>query len=241
MQTNKLIAKLSERCQILILDSAKLEILNTSELICRANEITQFVWFPIDGYISNIEVVDKNKEIEVGMIGEEGLLGAEVAIGLAKNPYTAIVQGQGRAWKISTSDILFLIKKESEIQAMIFGYLGFRFRQIGMSLGCSHYHGIQQRLAKWILMSQDRAKSSTIAMTQKFISVMLGVRRVSVSGVAKEYGQLGLIEYKRGSIKILDRDKLLRLTCDCYQRELELYKCCQISHINNEGDVNDGV
>lgn len=218
MNKNLLIDLLPKNTQALFFLKAELIDLALSKIICLVDEPTKYVYFPTDGFISITQSVDKHPAIEIGMIGREGALGTEVILGCSVNPFSAIVQGSGNAWKISTKDLIAEAKKSADLRRMLNSYISVRIGQLGLSAACEHFHEIGPRLAKWLLMSQDRAQSSTFLMTHEFIALMLGVRRVGVTTTASDFRRRGLIEYHRGEMKVLNRVALKAEACSCYQK-----------------------
>jgi CRP-like cAMP-binding protein len=223
MNQNHLIKLLPKRAQEQFLSKAMLTELNLSQVMCTADRRIEFIYFPVDGFISITQCIDEHPPIEVGMVGREGVLGAESALGLENNPFGALVQGSGSAWKIKTKDFLSEIKNSPELNGLIKKYLAVRVHQLGLSAACEHFHEISPRLAKWLLMSQDRAQSPTFLMTHEFISLMLGVRRVGITTTAADFRRRGLIEYHRGEMRVLNRNALKAEACSCYQKNREIY------------------
>jgi CRP-like cAMP-binding protein len=223
MNKNLLIDLLPRKIQGVILNRADLIELTLSQIICVANDPTEYAYFPIDGFISITQSVDTQLPIEIGMIGREGVLGAEFILGLGVNPFGAIVQGSGFAWRMRAKDLVTEIKKSNELKTIISGYLSARIRMLGLSAACEHFHEIGPRFAKWLLMSHDRAQSNTFFMTHEFISLMLGVRRVGVTTTASDFRRRGLIDYRRGEIKILNRIGLEEEACSCYKQNRLLF------------------
>jgi len=223
MNKNFLLNQLSKKYHELILQDAELTQLNLSQIICIANKPQEFLYFPTDGFISLVQKIDEHPPLEVGMIGREGVLGSEITLGINENMFGAIVQGSGDAWKIKAEDFMEHFHKIPELKDLIYKYLSIRIGQLGLSAACEHFHEIGPRLAKWLLMSQDRAQSSTFLMTHEFISLMLGIRRVGVTTTAAEFKRRGLIDYRRGEIKILDRTRLINEACSCYRVNQYIY------------------
>jgi CRP-like cAMP-binding protein len=213
MNKNALISLLSHQNQEALLHNAELVELNLSQKICIAGELTTHIFFPINCFISITQSIDHYPPIEIGMIGREGLLGAEAALGVSANPFGALVQGAGSAWKINSQFFINQIKNDPKLKHIINAYIAVRINQLGLSAACEHFHQIGPRLAKWLLMSQDRAQSSTFLMTHEFISLMLGVRRVGVTTTAADFRRRGLIEYHRGKMKVLNRAALKAEAC----------------------------
>lgn len=223
MSKNSLINLLPKKIQETILSKAEVVELKLSQIICVFDKPVSSLYFPIDGFISITQSIDEHPPIEIGMIGREGMLGAEISLGALANPFGAIVQGTGSAWKLSTNDFLYAIKNIPEFNTIVNTYLAIRVRQLGLSAACEHFHEIGPRLAKWLLMSQDRAHSPTFLMTHEFISLMLGVRRVGITTTAADFRRRGLIEYHRGEMKVLDRAALKAEACSCYQKNRKIY------------------
>jgi CRP-like cAMP-binding protein len=223
MNKNALISLLPDKHQESLLSNAELVDLKLSQVVCTVDQPITHIYFPINCFISITQNIDHFSPIEIGMVGEEGLLGAEIAIGAESNKFSALVQGAGNAWKIGAQFFLSEMNRSSELKSILHAYLGIRISQLGLSAGCEHFHEIGPRLAKWLLMSQDRAKSPTFLMTHEFMSLMLGVRRVGVTTTAADFRRRGLIQYHRGEIKILNRAALKAEACSCYQRDRKTY------------------
>lgn len=223
MNRNFLINLLPKINQELIFSKATLTELTLSQIICTADRPTDHIYFPVDGFISITQSIDEHPPIEVGMIGREGMLGAEHILGINTNPFGALVQGVGSAWRIEAQDFLGEVDNSVELKAIVSSYLAVRNKQLGLSVACEHFHEIGPRFAKWLLMSQDRAQSPAFLMTHEFISLMLGVRRVGITTIAADFRRRGLIEYHRGEMKVLNRVALKAEACSCYQKNLKIY------------------
>jgi CRP-like cAMP-binding protein len=223
MNKNALINLLPHQNQEALLHEAELVELNLSQKICMVGEQTTHIFFPIDCFISITQGIDHYPPIEIGMIGREGLLGAETALGVSTNPFGALVQGAGSAWKINSQFFTNQIENDPELKDIINAYIAVRINQLGLSAACEHFHQIGPRLAKWLLMSQDRAQSPTFLMTHEFISLMLGIRRVGVTTTAADFRRRGLIEYHRGEMKVLNRAALKAEACSCYIKNRKIY------------------
>lgn len=227
MNRNFLLKSLPKKTQDAFFSKAELSELNLSQIICAPGDPIRYLYFPADGFISILQSIDDNPPLEVGMVGREGFFGAEIALGAGEHAFGAMVQGAGSAWKITAKDFLQEIELSTEFKSIVHSYLATRITQLGLSCACEHFHEIGPRFAKWLLMSQDRAQSSTFLMTHEFISLMLGVRRVGITTVAADFRRRGIIQYHRGEIKILDRTALKAKACSCYQKNRKIY----LSHI----------
>ena len=223
MSKNVLIDLLPEKTQERLFARAQLTELSLSQIICHVDEPAVFIYFPVNGFISLVQRIDERPPLEVGMIGREGVLGSESLLGASRNSFGAIVQGNGSAWRIKVQDFLVEVKNCPEFRRVVDSYIAVRIGQLGLAAACEHFHEIGPRLAKWLLMSQDRAQSPTFLMTHEFISLMLGVRRVGVTTAAADFKRRGLIGYHRGEMKILNRSALKAGACTCYQKNRKIY------------------
>lgn len=178
--------------------------------------------FPLSGFASLMVAVDGHPGVETAMIGREGVLGAALLLGLKQEPQQVVVQGAGRAWRVALAPLRLTLSANPEWQALLLRYVGGLMAQGARSAACLHYHAIVPRLARWLLMSQDRALSPHFQLTQEFLSCMLGVRRVGVTQAAGRLREQGLIRYQRGELQVLDRDGLLAQACSCYIEDRRL-------------------
>jgi CRP-like cAMP-binding protein len=179
-------------------------------------EPTKHVYFPIDGFISLITTVDGSPGLEVGMVGREGMAGMHVALGVLAAPVRAVVQGPGSSWRIASHVFQAALAASPALQRVFDRYLCVLLTQLTTSAACLRYHQIRPRLARWLLMTQDRAHADTFRMTHEFLAYMLGVRRVGITAAAGALQHSGLIEYTRGDLTVLDRSGLEAAACGCY-------------------------
>jgi len=197
--------------------------LGLSDILCEPGQPTKHVYFPTDGFISLVALVEGSPGVEVGMVGREGMLGAQLALGVAEAPWRAVVQGQGAAWRLTT----VMFKRELALSPMLKRglnrYLYVLMAQHAASAGCLRFHLIGQRLARWLLMSQDRAHSEKFHVTHGFLAYMLGMRRVGVTAAASAMQKEGLIEYHRGELTVLNRKGLEAAACGCYAADRRTY------------------
>ena len=166
--------------------------------------------------------VDDYPSIEVGMVGREGMLGTELVLGLAKTPWRAMVQGKGHSWRLPATALRKALTTQPTLKRVLQASLLVRLHQQALASACERFHMIGPRVARWLLMSQDRAQADHFHVTQEFIALMLGVRRVGVTEAAGELQRAGLIEYQRGEMKVLNRAGLLAQACSCYAADRQL-------------------
>ncbi|MBG6074173.1 MULTISPECIES: Crp/Fnr family transcriptional regulator [unclassified Polaromonas] len=195
-----------------------------SEVLCEPGKPTRHVYFPTQGYISLVALVDGSPGVEVGLVGCEGMLGAQLVLGVATVPLHALVQGEGTAWRIATVPFKRELARSTALRRWLNRYLYVLMVQQASSAACLRFHLIGQRLARWLLMSQDRAHSDQFHLTHEFLAYMLGMRRVGITAAASVLQRDGLIEYHRGEITVLDRRGLEAAACSCYATSEQTYK-----------------
>jgi len=194
-----------------------------AEVLCEPGKPTRHVYFPIEGFISLVALVDGSPSVEVGMVGREGMLGAQVVLGVTTAPLHALVQGAGAAWRIGTSAFRRELAGSKALQRGLNHYLYVLMAQQAASAACLRFHMTGQRLARWLLMSQDRAHSDSFHVTHEFLAYMLGMRRVGITAAASALQRSGLIEYHRGELTVLDRSGLEAAACSCYAADRKTY------------------
>jgi CRP-like cAMP-binding protein len=194
-----------------------------AEVLCEAGRPTRHVYFPIDGVVSLVAPVDDRPGLEVGMVGREGMVGAQLVLGVATTPLRALVQGAGTAWRIDTAAFRSELAGSAALQRGLDRYLCVLMAQLAAAAGCQRFHPVGARLARWLLMSQDRADADRLHVTHDFLARMLGVRRVSITAAAGTLQRGGLIEYRRGELTVLDRRGLEAAACSCYATDRQAY------------------
>jgi CRP-like cAMP-binding protein len=194
------------------------------ETLRSAEEVIKYVYFPLTGFISLlIEVFDKDS-LEMGLIGNEGMRGATLSIGNIKAPMKSIVQGSGIALRMDAKTFILQISSNLVVRKLIHNYLYVLMLQLAQTGACNKFHDIKQRLARWLLMAQDRAHSDNLQLTHQFLAKMLGVRRSAVTITAGYLRKQGIISYNRGQINILSRSGLEKISCQCYFTSVDAYQ-----------------
>lgn len=194
-----------------------------AEVLCERGKPSRFVYFPVDGFISLVAQVDGHPGLEVGMVGREGMFGAHLALGVTTEPLRAVVQGPGSAWRIGAASFRRELADSEALQSSLNRYLYVLMAQLASSACCLRFHMIGPRLARWLLMTQDRAHADHFRVTHEFLSYMLGVRRVGITAAAGALQRRGLVEYRRGELKVLDRGGLEAAACSCYATDQRAY------------------
>jgi CRP-like cAMP-binding protein len=182
------------------------------------------VYFPLDSFISLVTVLADGARLEVGMVGDEGMLGTSVMLGVDISPQHALVQGAGAALRLSTAEFQVQCSRSPALRQSVNRYIYVLMGQLAQTAACTHFHLIEARLARWLLMTRDRAHSPRFRLTHEFLAYILGVRRVGITKAAGSLQDLGLIRYSRGMIVIQDARGLEKASCRCYQRDKDIYK-----------------
>jgi CRP-like cAMP-binding protein len=174
-------------------------------------------YFLNNGLGSLLTTHPDGKTVEVGLTGREGFIGLPVIFGFKTSALRVVTQGDGTAYRVEVDALLRILPRCPELSKQLQQFsmvLGMQSTQLA---ACNRLHDVVERLARWLLMSQDRIGGTTLPLTQEFLSQMLGIRRASVTVAAGVLQKAGMIEYSRGSVSIQSREKLEKTACDCYQ------------------------
>jgi len=213
---NHLIELLPRKERLRLLSQCERVPLILGEVLAEPGKPSRHVLFPIEGFISLVVLTEGHPGLEVGMIGREGMLGTQLVLGVLTAPLRALVQGPGVAWRISSVAFRGELALSVPLRRNLDRYLYVLMAQLAASSACLRFHLIGPRLARWLLMSQDRAHSNSFHVTHEFLAYMLGVRRVGITAAAGVLQRNGLIEYHRGALTVLDRSGLEAAACSCY-------------------------
>ncbi len=194
-----------------------------ADVLYTPRERLSHVYFPTGSFISLIMPVDDSASLEVGLVGNEGMFGIPLALGIHVSPVRAVVQGAGSALRMDAARFCRELGRSQALQSETNRYVFVHLSQLAQTAACTRYHLVEARLARWLLMTQDRAHASTFHVTQEFLALMLGVRRVGVTKAAGALQKRSLIHYSRGDITVLDRRGLKAASCGCYNADRESY------------------
>ena len=187
-----------------------------AETIYEPGDIIRHVYFPDSGVVSLLMRVAEGETLEVGVVGNEGIVGLPVFLGVETSSNHVVVQGDGTALRIKTEDFLKECGRGGSLPKLLQRYTHSLLIQVSQTVACTRFHLIEARLICLLLMMHDRMKTDTFKMTQEILSKMLGVRREAVNKSATNLQQKGLISYSRGNVSILNRAGLEKTACNCY-------------------------
>jgi len=196
------------------LEPVKLEY---GQVLYEPTGLIRHVYFPIDCLVSLLTAVDNGRVLEVGMVGNEGMVGMPMVLGIGESAVRALVQGGGTAMRMPASRFRTEFNKNILLQRALFRYTHLLMAQVSQTAACNRFHEAEGRLARWLLMTSDRLHTDEFLLTHEFLAHMLGVRRVGVTKAAEGLRRKKLIVYSRGHITILDRAQLEKAACVCYR------------------------
>lgn len=197
--------------------------LRVSEVLADSATITRHVYFPTDSFLALCTSLDDLPVLELGMIGSEGMLGTQIALGVPQGGLHARVMGEGSAWRMTTAQFKEELNRSKGLRHSLNRYLQVTMLQLASVARCLRFHDIDHRLARWLLMTHDRAHEDTFDVTQESIATRLGVRRVSITQAATGLQRRGVIAYARGEVTVIDRSALEKAACSCYAADQRCY------------------
>jgi CRP-like cAMP-binding protein len=190
-------------------------------IVYEAGTEVDYVYFPHSGMFSLLAVMRDGKAIETATVGREGVIGAMAGLGLYKSLVRVTVQLSLQTSKIAAAPFRKSVAASAALRDLCVRYNEVMLTQARITAACNALHPVEERFCRWLLQSADRAASDTVALTQELLAEMLGVRRTSVTDVARKMQDRGVITYSRGVITILDREALERFSCECYESLIE--------------------
>lgn len=222
--TNRLLDRLPAKDRARVLARCETVELAFPDVVAEPGDAIPHVYFPTASFISLMTPMEGKSSLEVALAGNEGMYGVPVAMGVGISPVHAIVQGGGLAWRMGSVPFARELARMPSLRNCVDRYTYVLMSQLIRTAGCSRFHRVEQRLARWLLVTADRAHSPSFHITHEFLATMLGVRRVGVTEAASALQARGLISYKRGAMTLRDRKGLERASCSCYRSDLSIYE-----------------
>lgn len=222
---NRLLATLSNEELDRLLAHAEIIRLPKSKIINYPGDQVLYAYFPNKGLISLLSMTESGATIEVGMVGDEGMIGLPPILGVSKTPYESMIQIPVEALKIRVDVLRNEFNRGRRLHKTLLCYTHLLITQLSQSAVCNRFHSVEKRLCRWLLVASDCVNDHTLSLTQEIISHMLGTPRTGVTMAAVELQKAGLISYNRGLIVILDRQGLEAASCECYRINKEAFEC----------------
>jgi CRP-like cAMP-binding protein len=213
---NQLLAGLPQPLRKRLLGRFEPVELRLAEVLCTSGERMPYVYFPIHSFISLIAPLEGHVGLEVGLVGDEGMVGSSLLLGIEAAPMHAMVQGAGTAWRMETAALVKELGRSPPLRQLLNRYLYVTVVQLAQGAACTRFHLVEARLARWLLMTRDRAHADKFYITHAFLSHMLGVRRAGITRAAVALRKRKLIHYSRGLLTVVDGEGLERAACSCY-------------------------
>lgn len=215
--SNNLLASLPRTEYLRMLPLLERVELVEGTVLCDSGKPLQHVYFPNDCLLSLLTIVDVDDVFAVASVGREGMASAASALGAESSPFRTLVQGSGSAMRIKAKAFMREFKSSVALREVVLGYILTLTVQISRTAACNRFHGIEPRLARWLLMTRDRLSTDHFHMTHDMLGQLLGVRREGVTTAAHALKARGLIDYTRGAIDITNGRGLQAAACSCYQ------------------------
>jgi CRP-like cAMP-binding protein len=213
---NQILLNLPRQERDLLIPKLEFVRLNTHQVLHESGDTLKSAYFCNTGLVSILSVMSDGKMVEVGLIGKEGFVGLPLVAGFRSSPTRAEVQIEGSAFRVDGESLIALLRQCPQLESQLQRFSQIMAMQVTQIAACNRLHEVDERLARWLLMSADRFGSHSLPLTQDFLGQMLGTRRSSVTVAAGILQRAGLISYTRGDVKIVNRGKLEEASCECY-------------------------
>lgn len=223
MQSNQLLAGLRRKDQDQLIAICDVVDLSIGDILSEPQSRIRNVHFPLDSMISQMVPVDSRENLELALVGSEGMLGTPLVLGVPSSNLQALVQGSGTALRMSAASFRRVLEQTPALRKKLNRYIHVLQAQLALTAACISFHSLDLRLARWLLMTHDRAGPGSFHLTHKFLAQMLGVRRVGITNAAGNLQKCKLLSYSRGDITILNRAGLEKASCSCYRASQDIY------------------
>lgn len=224
MQSNRLLASLRRKDHRQMIEACDVVDLCIGDILWEPQCRIRHIYFPLDCSISQLVPVDSRENLELALIGNEGMLGTSLVLGVNSSSLQALVQGSGAALRMSAASFRRELEQRPALRQLLNRYVYVLQAQLALTAACIRFHSLDLRLARWLLMTHDRAGSGSFHLTHKFLAQMLGVRRVGITNAAGKLQKRKLLSYRRGEITILNRAGLQKASCSCYLASKNAYQ-----------------
>ena len=215
-QQNHLLSALPDEVRRRLFPHLELVPLPLGKVLYESGDTLRYVYFPTDSIVSLLYVMENGASGEIAVVGNDGLVGIALFMGGESTPSRALVQSAGSAYRLMAQRLKDEFERNGELLHLLLRYTQALITQMSQTAVCNRHHAVDQQLCRWLLLSLDRLPGNRLDMTQELIANMLGVRREGVTDAAGKLQKLGVIEYHRGHITVLDRPRLETLSCECY-------------------------
>ncbi len=223
-QANRLLSALPAAERSSLLSCCELVELKPASVVLAADALLSHAWFPVEGFVSLSLPLDEGPQVEVGLIGDEGMFNASVVLGPGRSAFVCRSLAAGRAFCLDRQALQAQLAQSLALRQLLLGYADVRHRQLAQQLACLKHHSVAQRLARWLLMARDRTHAPDFFLTHGSLALMLGARRESVTQAARRMQLGGHISYSRGYMMLLDEPALEAAACSCYAQDRQVYE-----------------
>jgi CRP-like cAMP-binding protein len=217
---NRLLEELPGNMPTSVRTECELVELTSGDVLSEPGDRIRDVYFPTESFVSLVAQAQGGASLEVALVGDEGMVGIPVMLGTDTKPLRVLVQRSGKAWRMKAETFKYMTDTDALLRREFHKYIFSRLSQVAQNAVCANAHRIEARLARRLLMMQDRSHSDPFQATQKSLASMLGVRRSTVTCAAIALQRTNLIQYHRGTLTVLDRKGLERISCECYRAEV---------------------
>lgn len=221
---NRLIALIPPIDRAIFLEHSEMVELKVQTVLVEAGENPEHAYFPVDSVVTTLLPVNGAEDIEMGLVGNEGMVNTSMVLGVRSAAFTTVVQCAGRSFKIHRRSLEQLLTTDSCLRMVLGRYIDVRMSQLAQQVACRNFHAVKQRLARWLLMTRDRAHANELFLTHEVLGRMLGVRRESITQAARSLQRHGVISYTRGYVMLMDPAALEEEACACYRRDIAVYE-----------------